>query len=165
MPPTCGARAASTSRRSSSSLPAAGGGPRAPRAPEAGLTWLIAARVVQGFGGGALVPLSMALASHLFTGRSRAAALGVEGAATFVGMAVGPAYGAWVLLSFSLPIPGLDIATWQWIFFLNVPIGIVTLLLIYVVAGGVETPRVSARADLGGAALVRPSLWWPGSGR
>ncbi|MGZ8475412.1 MAG: MFS transporter [Candidatus Limnocylindria bacterium] len=126
--------------------------------PEDGLTWLIVARVVQGFGGGALVPLSMALASHLFTGRSRATALGVEGAATYIGMAIGPAYGAWVLLNFSLPIPGVDIAGWQWIFLLNVPIGILTLLLIYVVAGGVETPRVRARLDLGGALLIGLAL-------
>jgi EmrB/QacA subfamily drug resistance transporter len=126
--------------------------------PEDGLTWLIVARVVQGFGGGALVPLSMALASHLFTGRARATALGVEGAATYIGMAIGPAYGAWVLLNFSLPIAGLDIASWQWIFLLNVPIGIVTLLLIYVVAGGIETPRVRARLDLGGAVLLSVAL-------
>ena len=136
----------------------AGAGVARVAGPEDGLTWLIAARVVQGFGGGALVPLSMALASHLFTGRSRAAALGVEGAATYVGMAIGPAYGAWVLLNFSLPIPGLDIANWQWIFLLNVPIGIIVLLLIYVVAGGVETPRVRARIDLGGAALAGLAL-------
>ncbi|HEX9610194.1 MAG TPA: MFS transporter, partial [Candidatus Limnocylindria bacterium] len=136
----------------------AGAGVARVAGPEDGLTWLIAARVVQGFGGGALVPLSMALASHLFTGRSRAAALGVEGAATYVGMAIGPAYGAWVLLNFSLPIPGLDIANWQWIFLLNVPIGIIVLLLIYVVAGGVETPRVRARVDLGGAALAGLAL-------
>jgi hypothetical protein len=114
--------------------------------------------VVQGFGGGALVPLSMALASHLFTGRARATALGVEGAATYIGMAIGPAYGAWVLLNFALPIPGLDVASWQWIFLLNVPIGIVTLLLIYVVAGGIETPRIRARLDLGGAALLSIGL-------
>jgi EmrB/QacA subfamily drug resistance transporter len=126
--------------------------------PEDGLTWLIAARVVPGFGGGALVPLSMALASHLFTGRARATALGVEGAATYIGMAIGPAYGAWVLLNFALPIPGLDVASWQWIFLLNVPIGIVTLLLIYVVAGGIETPRIRARLDLGGAALLSIGL-------
>ena len=126
--------------------------------PEGGLTWLIAARVVQGFGGGALVPLSMALASHLFTGGARATALGVEGAATYLGMAIGPAYGAWVLLNFSLPIPGLDVAGWQWIFLLNVPIGIVTLLMIYVVAGGIETPRLHARLDLGGAALLSVAL-------
>ena len=126
--------------------------------PEDGLTWLIVSRVVQGFGGGALVPLSMALASHLFSGRARATALGVEGAATYVGMAIGPAYGAWVLLNFTLPIPGLDVANWQWIFLLNVPIGIVTLLLIYVVAGGIETPRVRAGLDLGGALLLSLAL-------
>jgi EmrB/QacA subfamily drug resistance transporter len=126
--------------------------------PEDGLTWLIGWRVLQGFGGGALVPLSMALASHLFAGRARAAALGLEGAATYIGMAIGPAYGAWVLLNFRLPIPGLEIAPWQWIFWLNVPIGIVTMLLIYVAAGGVETPRVRAGLDLGGAALLSVAL-------
>lgn len=123
-----------------------------------GLAWLIGWRVVQGFGGGALVPLSMALASHLFRGRARATALGVEGAATYLGMAIGPAYGAWVLLNVNLPVPGLDLATWQWIFFLNVPIGIVTLLLIYVVAGGIETPRVRAPLDVGGAVLLSVAL-------
>ncbi|MCV0402173.1 MAG: MFS transporter [Chloroflexi bacterium] len=126
--------------------------------PEDGLNWLIVARVVQGFGGGALVPLSMALASHLFSGRARATALGVEGAATYIGMAIGPVYGAWVLLNFNLPIPRLDMASWQWIFLLNVPIGIVTLLLIYVVVGGIETPRVRARLDLGGALLLTVAL-------
>jgi EmrB/QacA subfamily drug resistance transporter len=125
---------------------------------EDGLIWLVGWRVLQGFGGGALVPLSMSLASHLFTGRRRAAALGLEGAATYVGMAIGPAYGAWVLLNFRLPIPGVDIAPWQWIFWLNVPIGIITMLLIYVVAGGIETPRVRARLDLGGALLLSVGL-------
>lgn len=125
---------------------------------ESGLAWLISMRVVQGFGGGALVPLSMALASHLFAGRSRAAALGVEGAATFVGMAVGPAYGAWVLLNVSVPLPGVDLAAWQWIFFLNVPAGVITLLLIYVVAGGVETPRARGGLDLLGALLISVAL-------
>ena len=119
-----------------------------------GLSWLIGWRVVQGLGGGAMVPLSMALASHLFVGRARATALGVEGAATFVGMAVGPAYGAWVLLNVALPIPGLDLVAWQWIFFLNVPAAILTLLLIYVVAGGIETPRSPGSIDLIGAVLI-----------
>ena len=126
--------------------------------PQDGLTWLIVARVVQGFGGGALVPLSMALASHLFSGRARAAALGLEGAATYIGMAIGPAYGAWVLLNFRLPIPGLDMASWQWIFLLNVPIGIVTMLLIYVVAGGIETPRARGGLDVLGALLLSAGL-------
>ncbi len=125
---------------------------------EGTLPWLIGGRVVQGFGGGALVPLSMAIASHLFTGRARSLALGVEGAATFVGMAIGPAYGAWVLLNFGLPIPRLDVAPWQWIFLLNVPIGIIILLVIYVAVGGIETPRVRGRIDLFGAILLSLAL-------
>jgi EmrB/QacA subfamily drug resistance transporter len=129
--------------------------------PQTGLTWLIAARVIQGFGGGALVPLSMTLASHLFAGRARAVALGVEGAATFVGMAVGPAYGAWVLLNVRLPLPGLaigQIEPWQWIFLLNVPIALLTLLVLYVVAGGIETPRQRAALDVPGALLASIGL-------
>ena len=136
----------------------AGAGLSRAAGPENGLTWLIVARVVQGFGGGALVPLSMALASHLFRGRARAAALGLEGAATYIGMAIGPAYGAWVLLNFNVPIPRLEIVGWQWIFLLNVPIGIVTLLMIYVVAGGIETPRARGGLDLIGAVLLSVAL-------
>jgi MFS transporter, DHA2 family, triacylglyceride efflux pump len=133
-----------------------GGGLSPAAGPDAGLAWLIAARTVQGFGGGALVPLSMTIASHIFSGRRRAAALGVEGAATFVGMAVGPAYGAWVLLN--VHIPAVAIKPWQWIFLLNVPIAVVTLLAIYVVAGGIETPRQGGRLDLPGALLVSVAL-------
>ncbi|MGH2428776.1 MAG: MFS transporter [Candidatus Limnocylindria bacterium] len=139
-------------------LGSAGAGLARIAGPESGLDWLVASRVVQGFGGGALVPLSMALASHLFTGRARAAALGVEGAATFVGMALGPIYGSWVLRNVSLPVPGLDMVSWQWIFLLNVPIGIVTMLLIYVAAGGIETPRIRAPLDLFGAAMLSLAL-------
>lgn len=126
--------------------------------PRWGIDALIAARVIQGFGGGALVPLSMSLAAHLFEGRARAAALGLEGAATFIGMAVGPAYGAWVLLNVSLPIPGLAVSGWQWIFLLNVPIAIIVLLAIYVVAGAVETTRYPGRTDLLGAAILSVAL-------
>jgi hypothetical protein len=52
----------------------------------------------------------------------------------------------------------VDLAAWQWIFFLNVPAGIITLLLIYVVAGGVETPRTPGRIDLVGALLISVAL-------
>ena len=75
--------------------------------PETGLDWLIVSRVVQGFGGGAMVPLSMALASHLFVGRSRAAALGRGGSGDLSSAwRSGRPTRAWVLLSFNLPLPG-----------------------------------------------------------
>ena len=70
-----------------------------------------------------------------------------------------------MLLSFNLPLPGVDLASWQWIFFLNVPAGIITLLLIYVVAGGVETPRSPGRIDLVGALLISVALLSRGSAR
>jgi len=49
-------------------------------------------------------------------------------------------------------------ASWQWIFLLNVPIGIVTLLLIYVAAGGIETPRARGGVDVLGALLLSGAL-------
>ncbi|HXI45273.1 MAG TPA: MFS transporter, partial [Candidatus Acidoferrales bacterium] len=61
------------------------------------LDWLIAARVVQAIGGGVLIPVATAAASHLFEGEGRPRALGVIGGLTFLGMAAGPFVGAWVL--------------------------------------------------------------------
>ena len=60
---------------------------------------LIAARLVQAVGGGVLVPVGTAVASHLFGGAMRPRALGVVGALTFLGMAAGPVVGAAILAS------------------------------------------------------------------
>ena len=61
---------------------------------------LVAGRIVQAVGGGALVPVATAAASHLFAGAARPRALGVIGALTFLGMAVGPFVGAAILGAF-----------------------------------------------------------------
>ena len=63
------------------------------------LDQLIAARLVQAVGGGVLVPVGTAVASHLFGGATRPRALGVVGALTFLGMAAGPVVGAAILAS------------------------------------------------------------------
>src|SRR4051812_7198390 len=55
---------------------------------------LIAARVVQGAGAGAIFPLAIAAVGHLFEGSARARAIGAVGALSFLGMAVGPLIGA-----------------------------------------------------------------------
>ena len=66
------------------------------------LDQLVAARVVQGVGAGAILPLATAGASLLYSGPARARALGLVGGSTFLGMAVGPFLGAAVLGSFEL---------------------------------------------------------------
>ena len=58
---------------------------------------LVGGRIVQGLGGGILVPVATAAASHLFEGHTRPRALGVIGALTFLGMAAGPFVGAAIL--------------------------------------------------------------------
>ena len=65
---------------------------------------LIAGRIIQGIGGGILVPVGTAAASHLFEGDDRPRALGIIGALTFLGMAAGPFLGAAIL-------GGLDVAS------------------------------------------------------
>jgi EmrB/QacA subfamily drug resistance transporter len=127
------------------------------------LDQLIAARLVQALGGGALVPVATAAAAHLFEGHDRPRALGAIGALTFLGMAAGPFVGAALLGSIhaetTLAAAGLtsgplvDVLTpaWRWIFYVNVPIGIVALVVAWAASTGWETPRRSAPVDLRGA--------------
>ncbi|HEX8026015.1 MAG TPA: MFS transporter [Candidatus Limnocylindrales bacterium] len=123
---------------------------------------LIAARLVQAIGGGALIPVATAAAAVLFQGPSRPRALGVIGALTFLGMAAGPFVGAWIIqvvhpdaLLDALGAQGglrdaFD-APWRFVFYVNVPIGIATLAIGWAgTAGWVETTR-PARFDLPGA--------------
>ena len=105
--------------------------------PRQNLDQLIAARLVQAVGGGVLVPVGTAAASHLFEGHDRPRALGVIGALTFLGMAAGPvrrggdprrgphptarsraAGGSTAARSATLLAPA-----WRWVFYVNVPIG------------------------------------------
>jgi MFS family permease len=128
---------------------------------------LIAARVLQGLGGGALVPLATAGASHLFAGLGRSRAVGLVTAMTFLGMAAGPFVGASILQlarfdallrdsGVSADTARLFVPAWRWVFYLNVPLGV--LGLIYAWALGVDTPRGRGRVDAAGAALFAIGL-------
>jgi MFS family permease len=77
-----------------------------------GLIWLISARVIQAIGGGAVVPVAMAIASDVYSLKQRALALGIIGAVTEAGGAIGPLYGALIVERWG----------WQYIFYLNVPL-------------------------------------------
>lgn len=72
-------------------------------------------RGVQGVGGAAMMPVGMAMVYELFPADRRGAAMGIQGIAMMSAPAAGPVIGGWLITSFS----------WRWLFFINVPIGIV----------------------------------------
>ncbi len=131
---------------------------------------LIAARVVQAVGGGMLVPIGTAAASHLFEGRSRPRALGIVGALTFLGMAAGPFLAAAIIdgVHPATALDGLGVvdgpardaldAPWRFVFYVNVPIGIGAFAVAWAAAAGWETPRRGGRLDLAGATIFSIGL-------
>src|SRR3954470_12092899 len=87
-------------------------------APDAG--WLIAARAVQGAGAALLMPLGLALLSAAFPPDRRGAAIGIFSAITGLAVASGPLVGGAIVEGIS----------WQWIFWINVPIGLLAAPLV-----------------------------------
>jgi EmrB/QacA subfamily drug resistance transporter len=83
------------------------------------LPLLLAARLLQGVGGGAMQPVGMAMIYELFPADRRGTALGWWGVAIMAAPAIGPPFGGWVA----------TVATWRWIFLLNIPIGLLALIL------------------------------------
>ncbi len=83
------------------------------------LWWLIAARALQGFGGGATMPLGIALLLTVFPAEEQGLALGIFGIAALVAPALGPILGGWLV----------DQNLWRFIFFINPPIGLVGVIL------------------------------------
>ena len=90
-------------------------------APTIGL--LIAARLVQGVAGGMLVPQSSGLIQEMFEGAERGKAFGILGATVGLATATGPVAGGLIIAL----VGGPD--AWRWVFYVNVPIGLVALLL------------------------------------
>lgn len=86
-------------------------------APNLGL--LILARAFQGLGGGLALPLGPALLFTAFPPKEQGTALGVFGIALVVAPALGPILGGWLV----------DQGVWRWIFFINVPIGLLGVFL------------------------------------
>jgi EmrB/QacA subfamily drug resistance transporter len=84
------------------------------------VSWLIAARAVQGAGSALILPLGLALLSAAFPPERRGAAIGIFSAITGLSVASGPLIGGAV-------VQGLN---WEWIFWLNVPIGLVAIPLV-----------------------------------
>lgn len=83
------------------------------------ISTLIIARIFQGVGGAMLSPAVLSIISSTFQGRERANAFGAFGAVSGLAVAVGPILGGWLTTDFS----------WRWIFRVNIPIGVLALVL------------------------------------
>ncbi|MEK9665418.1 MAG: MFS transporter [Candidatus Nanopelagicales bacterium] len=86
---------------------------------------LILARAGEAVGGAMMLPTSMAIINVNFRGHMRAAAFGLWGA-VFGGMAAfGPLLGGWLA----------DVASWRWAFYINIPLGIISLIMVWKIIG------------------------------
>jgi EmrB/QacA subfamily drug resistance transporter len=106
------------------------------------VNWLIAARAAQGAGSALIMPLGLALLSSAFPPEKRGAAIGIFSAITGLAVAGGPLVGGAV-------VEGID---WQWIFWLNVPIGLLSVPLVLTKMR--ESYGPDTGLDLRGLALV-----------
>src|SRR4051794_37117399 len=97
-----------------------------------GLGALIVGRAIQGFGGGALVPVTMALVGDVLPARRRAAVIGLVGAIDTMGWVLGPLYGAALL--------GLT-GSWRIVFWINIPIAALTMVILLFTWRGVPSER------------------------
>ncbi len=116
------------------------------------LEWLIGARFVQAIGGGAVLPVGMAMVSHLFTDRRIPFMLGMLGAVAEAGAVIGPLWGAMVMKMGGF----LDIVGWRWIFWVNVPLGILFGALMLRTPA---LPRYPGKIDWPGAVLLGGALF------
>jgi len=84
-----------------------------------GLAWLVVFRILQGAGGGSMQPIAQAILAESFPARRRGMAMAVYAMGVVVAPIIGPTVGGWIT----------DNYTWRWIFFINVPVGMVSLLM------------------------------------
>lgn len=112
------------------------------------LSWLIAARAVQALGAGAMVPVTMALATDLLPARQWPLAFGLIGAVDTAGWAIGPLYGA-------LFVRYLD---WRWLFWINLPLAALIALLTWRMLAGLRRPDEAPPIDWPGALVFTAGL-------
>src|SRR5579859_2290325 len=85
------------------------------------ITFLIIARAVQGIGGALLVPGSLAIIGAFFSSEQRGRAIGTWSGFTSITSALGPLLGGWLV----------QFASWRWVFYINLPIAAIVLLILF----------------------------------
>ena len=117
-----------------------------------GLAWshgsLIGFRVLQGLGGGLIMPVGMTILMRVSRPDQRGRLMAVMGVPMLLGPALGPTLGGWLIQSF----------TWRLIFYINVPIGIIGGILSALLLREIRSQQAAGRIDFGGLALVTPAV-------
>ncbi len=109
---------------------------------------LIIFRGIQGLGAGALFPISLAVIGDLFTPQERGKYQGLFGAVFGVAALIGPALGGFLTEQIS----------WHWVFFVNIPIGLIALYIIWRLLPAHTESGVSQRIDYLGVAIFTAAL-------
>jgi len=144
-------------------------GERPPRLEERHLYLVIFGRVVQAFGAGAMVPVTLALVGDMFPAAKRAKPLGVIGAVDTLGWVLGHLYGGVMVRTFgyygdriveAARDIGLRISppNWETLFLLNIPISLIALIGAWWVLKGVPQRRTTGRFDYVGTLLIALAL-------
>ena len=118
-----------------------------------GLAWnlqsLIIFRVLQGIGGGALQPISQSILLETFPRKQHGMAMAIFGVGIMFGPIIGPLLGGWITDNWS----------WHWIFFVNIPIGIVSILMVvFFIVDPPYMKRMKMKIDYWGLALLATGL-------
>jgi len=89
-----------------------------------GIAWnlyaIVIFRIIQGIGGGVLIPIAQAILREVFPKEEQGMAMGIYGMGVVMGPAFGPTLGGWLI----------DRYSWQWIFYINLPIGIIAFIMV-----------------------------------
>lgn len=108
------------------------------------MTQLIMYRGLQGIGGGIMMPLAMTIVGDIFPPETRGKWQGLIGAVFGLSSIVGPAIGGWLV----------DYTSWHWVFFINIPIGILAAGTIYIGLQGEKRLKDKVVIDYFGAATL-----------
>jgi EmrB/QacA subfamily drug resistance transporter len=105
-----------------------------------GATALIVARVLQGMGGALMMPQTLSLITVAFPPQKRGAAMGVWGSVVALGAVLGPLLGGYIVTHYP----------WEWIFLINLPVGIIAIFSTLSIVPESRDPLASGKLDWGG---------------
>ncbi len=107
------------------------------------LAELIVFRAVQGFGGGGVFPVALAMVAVMFPPADRSRVTGALSGAAGIAIVLGPLVGSYIV----------SVTTWRWVFYINLPFGVLALVVLALAVGPLTAPERGRFDTVGGALL------------